>query len=167
MQTAIAYSVNNWLQEHPAVFRCLEILIWMSNHPIISAAMVLVGIAIAWQLIKAVGYVLEVVARSLLQAPVKLLQFLFGITTKSLTNLGGLAVQQLIGTNNTAEPPVLPPADNQPVQPDQQQRLAEISTRLEALQKEQNELLQEAAILMASTAPHPTLEKTQVRKIIA
>ncbi|HAZ47570.1 MAG TPA: hypothetical protein DDW76_03575 [Cyanobacteria bacterium UBA11369] len=148
MQAAIASSVSHWLQQHPAVFRVLEILIWMTNHPIISLGIVLFAIALIWQMIKGLGYLIEIGVRSLMQAPIKLLLFLFGIGAKSLSAVGGLALKQLAGTKNTL--PALPPASSQPVLPDKKQRLAEISIRLEALQKEQNELLQEVAAIMAS-----------------
>ena len=148
MQTAIASSVSHWLQDHPAVFRLLEIVIWMSDHPIISVVLVLFAIALIWQLIKWLGYLIEIGVRSLMQAPIKLLHFLLGIGAKSLNAAGNLALKQLTGNKKTV--PALPPATSQPVLPDKNQRLAEISTRLEALQKEQNELLQEVATIMAA-----------------
>lgn len=165
MQTAIAHTISNWLQQHPAVLRLLEILIWMSNHPIISTAIVLFAIALVWQAVKGLGYLIEIGVRSLMQAPIKLLQLLFGLGAKSLSAVGGLALKQLTGTKNT-ELPALPPASSQPILPDKKERLAEISSRLEALQKEQNELLQEVAAIMASEA-HQSLEQTiPVGKII-
>lgn len=148
MEKAIASSASHWLQQHPAVFRLLEILIWMSNHPIISAVIVLFAIALIWQLIKWLGYLIEIGVRSLMQAPIKLVNFLLGLGAKSLSAVGNLALKQLAGTKNTV--PALPPATSQPVLPDKKQRLAEISSRLEALQKEQNELLQEVATIMAT-----------------
>jgi len=71
-----------------------------------------------------------------------------GIGAKSLNAAGNLALKQLTGNKKTV--PALPPASSQPVLPDKKQRLAEISHRLEALQKEQNELLQEVATIMAA-----------------
>ena len=120
----------------------------MSSHPIISTVIVLFAIALIWQLIKALGYLIEICLRSLLQAPIKLLQLLFGIGVKSLSAVGGLALKQLAVTKPT--PPALPPASSPPIEPSKKQRLAEISSRLEALQKEQNELLQEVATIMAA-----------------
>ncbi len=120
----------------------------MSDRPIMSVAIGLFAIALIWQLIKWLGYLIEIGVRSLMQAPIRLLQLLFGIGVKSLSAVGGLALKQLAGTQKTV--PALPPASSQPVLPDKNQRLAEISTRLEAIQKEQNELLQEVATIMAS-----------------
>jgi len=148
MKIAIASSPSYWLQEHPAVFRLIQIVIWMSDHPIISVAIVLFAIALIWQLIKWLGYLIEIGVRSLMQAPIILVNFLFGLGAKSLSAVGNLALKQLAGTKKTL--PALPPASSQPVLPDKKQRLAEISTRLEALQKEQNELLQEVATIMAA-----------------
>ena len=122
MQTAISDSVSQWLQAHPVVFQLVQVLLWATNHPIISVIILLFAVAIAWSLIKAIGRLLETVGWSLLQSPFKLSQVLIGVSTKSLGNGGN----------------------------DKQQRLAEISTRLEAIQKEQNELLQEVAAILAS-----------------
>jgi predicted transcriptional regulator len=44
----------------------------------------------------------------------------------------------------------LPPATSPEIYKDKQQRLAEISMRLEAIQKEQKQLLQEATELLAT-----------------
>jgi hypothetical protein len=120
----------------------------MSDHPIISVVIVLFAIALIWQLIKLLGYLIEIGVRSLMQAPIKLLHFLLGIGAKSLNAVGDLALKPLAGNKKTV--PALPPASSQPVLPDKKQRLAEISSRLEVLQKEQNELLQEVAAIMAS-----------------
>jgi hypothetical protein len=142
MQSAIASSVNVWLQDHPNVFKLLEGLIWMTNHPIISLLVLLVAIAVAWQLIKGVGYLMEVVGRAIVQAPFRLLQF----SATSAGKIGSFAIQTI---TKKKELLALPPANSLPVQPDKQQRLAEISRRLESIQKEQNELLQEVATIMA------------------
>ncbi len=149
IQTAINSSVSDWLQAHPVVFRLVQLLLWATNHPIVSLIILLFAVAIAWSLIKAIGRLIETAGLSLLQTPFKLGLVLIGVSAKSLGKFGGLAVKQLV-PNKTADPPVLQDSSSKPTYKDKQQRLAEISTRLEAIQKEQNELLQEAAAILAS-----------------
>lgn len=132
MQTAISDSVSEWLQAHPVVFRLVQMLLWATNHPIVSLIILIFAVAIAWSLIKAIGRLIETVSLSLLQAPFKLSQVLIRVSSKSLGKYGGLAMRG-----------ALPEVGNK------QQRLTDISTRLEAIQKEQNELLQEAATILA------------------
>lgn len=148
IQTAINSSVSDWLEAHPVVFRLVQLLLWATNHPIVSLITLLFAVAIAWSLIRLIGRLIETAGLSLLQAPFKLGWVLIGASAKSLGKFGGLAVKQLVPTK-TAEPPVLEDS-TKPTYKDKQQRLAEISTRLKAIQKEQNELLQEAAAILAS-----------------
>ncbi len=149
MKTAISSSINDWLQAHPVALRLVEILTWATNHPIVSLVILLFASAIAWSLIKALGRLIDTIVSSLLQAPFKLGQILIGVGFKSLGKFGGLAVNHLAVAKN-AEPSALEYSISEPIQHDKQQRLAEISTRLEAIRQEQNELLQEVAAILAS-----------------
>lgn len=161
-QSAIAISASDWLQDHPTVFRLLQILVWMTNHPIIGVVILLFVIAIAWNLVKAIGRLIDMIGRSILQAPIKVIQLLFGVGAKSIGTVSGLAVKPFLGTK-PEELPALPPASAEPIQQDRQQRLAEISSRLDAIQKEQHELLQEVATLLTTeTQTQPLEEKTHV-----
>lgn len=148
IQTAIGSSVSDWLQAHPYVFRLVQLLLWATNHPIVSLVIFLFVVAIAWSTIKAIGRLIETAATSLLQVPFKLSQVLIGIGFQSLGKLSG-TVKQLAGANN-AHAPTLQDSSSEIIHKDKQQRLAEISTRLEAIQNEQNQLLQEAAALLTS-----------------
>lgn len=145
MQTAISNSVSDWLEAHPVIFRLVQFLIWGTNHPIWGLVILLFIIAIALSLIKAISSLIETAWLTLLKAPFKLSQALFGVSAKSLGKFGGLVNKQLTATKNPDL--VLQPSE---LIQNKQQRLAEISTRLETIQKEQSELLQEIAIILAS-----------------
>ncbi len=149
MKMAISSSISDWLQAHPVAFRLVQMLIWATNHPIVSLIIFLFAVAIAWSLIKALGRLIETIGSYLLQAPFKLSQVLIKIGFKSLGKFKGLAVNQLVVAKNT-KTPALPDSDSQLIQQDKQQRAAEILTRLEAMRQEQNELLQEVAAILAS-----------------
>jgi hypothetical protein len=148
IQTAIASSVNDWLQDHPTVLRLMQVLIWATNHPIISLIILLFAAAIAWSLIKSIGRLFEIAWLSLLQAPFKLGRVLIQAGSRSLARFGSLPINHLVGAKNTVIPVVSPNTETTPK--NKQQRLAEISSRLEAIKHEQSELLQEAAAIINS-----------------
>ncbi|MCC5660892.1 hypothetical protein LC608_28755 [Nostoc sp. XA010] len=147
VKDAMVSSVSDWLTQHPILFRLVQILGWATNHPIISIVTLLFAIALIWSVIKAIVRLIETASWSILQVPLKLLQALIKVSFLSLTKVGSLAVQRMTATETIDNLPALPPEN---FQPSKQQRLAEISYRLEAIQKEQNQLLQEAADLIAS-----------------
>ena len=142
-------SVSEWLQAHPAVSRLVQLLLWAANHPILGVVIFILVVALAFSLIKALGRLMEILGLSILKAPFKMLQVLLGVSFQSAGKFGGLAVKHLPVAKN-AEQPALQNASPQPTQKDKQQRLAEISSRLEAIGLEQNELLQEVAAILAS-----------------
>ena len=146
VKDAIASSVSDWLTQHPILFRLVQILGWATNHPIVSIVILLFAIALIWSIIKAIVRLIETASWSILKVPLKLLQTLIKVSFLSLTKVGSLAVQRMTATKTIDNLPALLPEN---FQQNKQQRLAEISSRLEAIQKEQHELLQEAADLIA------------------
>ncbi|MHC5728695.1 MAG: hypothetical protein ACYTXY_32185 [Nostoc sp.] len=147
VKTALASSVSDWLTQHPLFFRLVQILSWGANHPIISVIILLFALAIVWSIIKAIVRLIETASWSILQVPIKFIQALIKVSFLSLIKVGSFTIQRMTATKTIDNLPVLPPEN---FQPNKQQRLAEISHRLEAIQKEQYELLQEAADLIAS-----------------
>ncbi|MEH2256202.1 hypothetical protein [Nostoc sp.] len=147
VKDAIASSASDWLTQHPIFFRLVQILGWGANHPIISVVILLFALALLWSIIKAIVRLIETASWSILKVPLKLLQALIKVSFLSLTKVGSLAVQRITGAKTTDDLPTLLPES---FQQNKQQRLAEISSRLEAIQKEQHELLQEAADLIAT-----------------
>ncbi|MEH2211126.1 hypothetical protein [Nostoc sp.] len=147
VKDAIASSASDWLTQHPIFFRLVQILGWGANHPIISVVILLFALALIWSIIKAIVRLIETASWSILKVPLKLLQTLIKVSFLSLTKVGSFAVQRMTATETIDNLPALLPEDSQPTK---QQRLAEISSRLAAIQKEQHELLQEAADLIAA-----------------
>ncbi|MHC5674234.1 hypothetical protein [Nostoc sp.] len=147
VKTALASSVSDWLTQHPLFFRLVQILTWGANHPIISVTILLFALAIVWSIIKAIVRLIETASWSILQVPIKFFQALIKVSFLSLIKVGSFTIQRMTATKIIDNLPVLEPEN---FQANKQQRLAEISHRLEAIQKEQNELLQEAADLITS-----------------
>ncbi|YAF95356.1 MAG: hypothetical protein AB3A66_22800 [Nodularia sp. CChRGM 3473] len=148
-QTAVTSSVNDWLNEHPAFLRLFHILGWTAEHPIISLVILLFGIALIWSIIKVIIRLIETASWSILQIPLKLIWAVIKVIFVYLTKFKGFAVQPVTDAKTSNTLAVLP-INNQSIYQKKHQRLAEISNRLEALQKEQQELLQEATDLIAT-----------------
>ncbi len=144
VESAIASSMNDWITQHPAIFRIMQVLTWGSNHPIISLVILLLVIAIASSIIKAIIRLIETASWSILQVPFKLL-FAF-------IKIGNITIKKLISHQTVNNLPALPPATSQAIYKDKQQRLTEITLRLEEIQFEQKQLLQEATELLATDA---------------
>ncbi len=150
VESAIASSMNDWLTQHPAIFRIVQICAWGSNHPIISLVILVLMIAIASSIIKAIVRLIETASWSILQVPFKLIFALIKVSFFSFTKVGNIAIKKLTSPQPVKNLPALPPATSPEIYKDKQQRLAEITMRLEAIQKEQKQLLQEATELLAT-----------------
>jgi hypothetical protein len=148
-QNTIAYSLSGWLEDYPGLIKILNILGWGANHPIISFIIFLFSLAIIWSIIKAIGRVIETASWSILKIPFQLILALVKVSAVYFTKIARFAVTQFTETKTSDAPLALTVASFEPIIPDKQQRITEISARLEELQKEQNQLLQEAAELMS------------------
>jgi hypothetical protein len=148
VESAIASSVNDWISQHPAIFRIVQVLVWGSNHPIISLVILLLVIAIASSIIKAIVRLIETASWSILQVPFKLLFALIKVSFFSFTKVGNIVLKKNTSDQPVNNLPALPPATYK----DKQQRLTEITLRLETIQIEQKQLLQEATELLATDA---------------
>lgn len=138
MQKAISSSAIDWLQAHPVLFRIFDSIIWAIDHPVMGITILCLIIAIALSVLKALNRLLEMVGLSLLKAPFKLVA-----TGLKLGQLGSLSIKQRLTNENGSISNVIMATSQK------SQRLVEISQRLQALQKEQNELLQEATNLLS------------------
>ncbi|MBW4669488.1 MAG: hypothetical protein KME60_19245 [Cyanomargarita calcarea GSE-NOS-MK-12-04C] len=145
--TAITSPMSNWLAEHPTVSRLVQILNWATNHPIISVIILIFALSIVWSIIKAIARLIESASWSIVQVPFKLIQALIKVSFLSFSQASSFAVKQVIGNNIVT----LPPENFQTIHQAKQQRLAEIAARLEAIQEEQQGLLQEVATILADT----------------
>ena len=146
MQNAIAQartqgfasSAIDWLQAHPVVFRIFNSIIWAIDHPVMGLTVLGLIIATIFSIFKALNRLLEMVGLSLLKAPFKLIK-----AGLKLAQLGSLGIGQRFITKNDSSSDVIIAT------PQKSQRLVEISQRLQVLQKEQNDLLQEATNILS------------------
>jgi predicted transcriptional regulator len=149
IQTVITSSVNDWFTEHPAIFQIVKILGWAVNHPIISFIILIFALAILWNIIKLIGRLIELASLSILRVPLRIIQNLIKFIFFSFTTIGGLAIKKFLFKKKADNIVALQATNSPPVIQDKQQRIAEITQKLDAIQREQNLLLQEVAELMA------------------
>lgn len=165
VQSVVNDSISDWLQAHPTALRLVQMLVWATQHPILSLVIFLFTVAIAWSLIKAIGRLFDKFWLFILKVPLQLGQFLIRACSQLIGNFGSLTIKGFSGNKNTALPTI--PA-SESVSQDKQQRLHKISIRLEEIRKEQNELLQEAVAIMDSdeTAAKIFLDTPQQPKML-
>ncbi|KYC38396.1 hypothetical protein WA1_37075 [Scytonema hofmannii PCC 7110] len=150
VQTAISSSLNHWFEQHPILFKLVQLLEIAAHHPIISIVILLVAFSIIGSFVKAISRFIEAASLSLLQLPFRGLQFLVKLGLQSFSNIGGSDAKQVTSIQMSGIPS-LPPEKDRAILKDKQQRLADISIRLEEIQKEQNKLLQEVAEILGSS----------------
>lgn len=142
MANAVASSTHDWLQAHPVALRSINLIFWAVDRPIISACLILIAIAIAISIIKAINRLLEIAGLSLLKAPFQLSQSLLKLSWQS-----GSAIVNRKNSSQLAE------RSSAMLVAVEQQRVKEISIRLNELQQEHNQLLQELIAICDSEQP--------------
>ncbi|MEM9922741.1 MAG: hypothetical protein AAF915_03130 [Cyanobacteria bacterium P01_D01_bin.50] len=152
IQTVLTSSVTDWFEQHPVFLTIIKSLNWSINHPIVSLIILLFSLAIFWSLIKAITRLIESTSLSILQIPLKLFQILVKYSWRILKNLGNSPTQKnqdIKTSDNTLNISQLQGNTTYHIMScNKQQRLTNITLRLEEIQREQQELLQEAAAIL-------------------
>ncbi|MEG4225872.1 hypothetical protein QUA35_24225 [Microcoleus sp. N9_B2] len=144
LQSAIHATVTDWIDSNPVIF-------WLVNHPLISLAVILLFVFIILGFFQALSRFFAGGWLFLLQSPVKFMQRVLSVGYKSVSKVGGVAVNSLVSKNSEDK-------NNSGLQLrgvesnswESQERLANILTRLEAIRQEQNQLLQEASAILGN-----------------
>lgn len=142
IKDAIYTTAKDWMDAHP-------VILWLVSHPLIALAILLLFILIILGLFQALGSFFTEGWLFILQSPVKLIQGVFSVGSKSANNLGGVTVNSLAsrnpGLNNNSGLQVMEVESNSL---DSQERLAHILSRLEAIRQEQSQLLEEVSAIL-------------------
>ncbi|BAY86185.1 hypothetical protein NIES267_56910 [Calothrix parasitica NIES-267] len=163
VQDVVNSSIKNWFEQHPAFSGIINSLNWAVNHPIISLIIIIFSLAILWNLVKLIGRLIEKASLSILQIPLNLFQTLIKYSWLSLIKFGNFAKNKYTNTknisniNNKSELQLNNNRGLQIIADNKQQRLKDISARLEAIQIEQQELLQEAADIIDAEKSHSSI----------
>jgi len=121
VQKALNGTVYGWLNTHP-------LLSWFATHPLYAIGVFLFTLLLLSGLLKAFGSITEHAWVFILRSPFKLGKRLLGIGTKTLANRSTIV-------NSSKNNP--------------QEQLAEILSRLEVIQQEQDVLMQQAKRILA------------------
>ncbi|NJO42772.1 MAG: hypothetical protein HC769_23590 [Cyanobacteria bacterium CRU_2_1] len=120
---SIITPIQDWLTAHP-------VWNWLLTHPLWLIGLILLILFLVTGLIGAIARLTEAIWLAILQAPLKLIQWL-------LLGIARLLKIPFTVKKNAAKP----------TQESQQERLAIILNRLETLKREQDELLQEVRVI--------------------
>ncbi|EGK86758.1 hypothetical protein D0A34_09105 [Microcoleus vaginatus PCC 9802] len=144
LQSAIDGMFKNWMDSHPVVF-------WLVSHPLISLAMLLLFIFIILGFLQALGNFFAKGWLFILQIPLKFMQGVLSLASKSVRNLGGVVVNSLVSKNpKNKNNSALQLRGVESNSLESQERIANILIRLEAIRQEQNQLLQEASAILSN-----------------
>jgi hypothetical protein len=144
LKNAIMSLIRDWINAHPKI-------VWLLSHPFLTLAILLFTVLMLSGLLKALGSFFEKAWLAILQAPIKLSRLVLGLGYQQLNRIG------LFGSNKShqqAKPNAgdLKRLSYQSISTDKKERLAEISSRLEVINQEQNKLIQEVAAILNSDA---------------
>lgn len=115
-------SVQAWMATHP-------VIAWVMSHPLWAIALFFVALLLSWGLLGAIARLIQQAWLLILQAPLKLFQWGF---------------DSLFNTLSTR----LLKAGESTILEQREQRLLETLNRLEVLQQEQEELMQEVRTIL-------------------
>jgi hypothetical protein len=171
IQNAIAAMVQDWLNDHP-------LLAWCATHPVWAIALLFLFIFSAWGLLGAIAQLVKTLWIALLRAPltlgrwigVRLIKLFKHIPQKmpqpsDPLNTQLLQLQEIYPPSSTLNEPELTARNNS-----QSSQLNEVVGRLEQLQREQTQLLQEVRAMLqqpseVNLSPHvPTLKESKPQK---
>ena len=167
MKLLIAF-IEDWLTKYPKFSQTLQIFAWSVNHPIISLGILLLAIALSWSIIKGIVRLIQIASLSILKFPFKLLQFLIKIGFKTFHNINNLPQQKNVlysKIHNNSE--LITINVTEKYKHNKQQRLSEIYHRLQKIQDEQQQLLEEATKLIASETTDIEIREIKLNNIIA
>lgn len=144
IKSAINGTVKDWIDAHPVVF-------WLVSHPLISLAMLLLFIFIIFGFFQGLSSFFAKGWLFILQSPIKFMQRVLSVGSKSVSNVGGVAVNSLVSKNpQDKNNSALQLRGVESNSLESQERIANILTRLEAIRQEQNQLLQEASAILGN-----------------
>ena len=99
IQNSLLSSVNDWLVQHPAMYKLMQLFGWAANHPIWSVILGLLFIAFAWSIIRAVVRLIETASLSILKTPLRLIWLLISYSGQKLGKYTAFGLNKLTSNN--------------------------------------------------------------------
>jgi hypothetical protein len=165
LRNALSSMLQSWLSDHP-------ILGWCATHPLWALALLLLFVFFAWGLLRAIARLVETLWLMLLQVPIRFSRWMVRqlvnrfkpskTKVEKVADLDSLLDPSLTPASSAAQ--IVSSESNQPDQPDHSAHLSSIVARLEQLQKDQIQLLQDVQALLhpptAEAQPHRSTLKS-------
>lgn len=139
-------AMTTWINHHPTLSWIMKLLMLAVNHPVITAFMIFLGIYIIWKVFQLFSKILDQGLLFTLKTPLKLIYAMFSFGFQNISKLlfSGLKFKKSednsLMLNNSI-------ADN--ISLDTKQEITKLLTRLEAVRKEENEILENLTALLA------------------
>lgn len=139
-------AMTTWINNHPTLSWIMKLLMLAVNHPVITAFMIFLGIYIIWKIFQLFSKILDQGLLFTLKTPIKLIYALFSFGFKNISKLlfSGLKISKSEDNSLILNNAI---ADN--ISLDTKQEITKLLTRLEAVRKEENEILENLTALLA------------------
>ncbi|MFM5981504.1 MAG: hypothetical protein ACKO9I_13260 [Sphaerospermopsis kisseleviana] len=139
-------AMTTWIDNHPTISWVMKLLNLAVNHPVITAFMIFLGIYIIWKIFQLFSKILDQGLLFTLKTPLKLIYAMFSFGFKKISKLlfSGLKVRKSEDNSVILNNAI---ANNSSL--DTKQEITKLLMRLEAVRKEENEILENLTALLA------------------
>ncbi|GCL37392.1 hypothetical protein SR1949_25010 [Sphaerospermopsis reniformis] len=139
-------TMTTWIDNHPTISWIMKLLTLAVNHPVITAFMIFLGIYIIWKIFQLFSKILDQGLLFTLKTPLKLIYAMFSFGFKNISKLLFSGFKFKKSEDNTL---ILNNAIADNISLDTKQEITKLLMRLEAVRKEENEILENLTALLA------------------
>lgn len=139
-------TITTWIDNHPTLSWIMKLLTLAVNHPVITAFMIFLGIYIIWKIFQLFSKILDQGLLFTLKTPLKLIYAMFSFGFKNISKLLFSGFKFKKSEDNSL---ILNNAIADNISLDTKQEITKLLMRLEAVRKEENEILENLTALLA------------------
>jgi hypothetical protein len=139
-------AMTTWIDNHPTISWVMKLLNLAVNHPVITAFMIFLGIYIILKIFQLFSKILDQGLLFTLKTPLKLIYAMFSFGFKNISKLLFSVLKIRKSEDNSL---ILNNAIADNISLDTKQEITKLLTKLEAVRKEENEILENLTALLA------------------
>lgn len=139
-------TMTTWIDNHPTISWVMKLLNLAVSHPVITAFMIFLGIYIIWKIFQLFSKILDQGLLFTLKTPLKLIYAMFSFGFKKISKLLFSVLKIRKSEDNSL---MLNNAIADNISLDTKQEITKLLMRLEAVRKEENEILENLTALLA------------------
>jgi hypothetical protein len=139
-------TMTTWIDNHPTISWIMKLLTLAVNHPVITAFMIFLVIYIIWKIFQLFSKILDQGLLFTLKTPLKLIYAMFSFGFKNISKLLFSGFKFKKSEDNSL---ILNNAIADNISLDTKQEITKLLMRLEAVRKEENEILENLTALLA------------------